>query len=72
MASHGVQEVVKFYKSWDRNGALSNFSPHAISVPGTDGGVQRWPSVEHYYQAHKFVGSPQPEAAALAQVLQPY
>ena len=64
-----MQEVVKFYKSWDRNGALSNFSPHTISVPGADGGVQQWPSVEHYYQAHKFVGSPQPEAAALVQVL---
>jgi diaminohydroxyphosphoribosylaminopyrimidine deaminase/5-amino-6-(5-phosphoribosylamino)uracil reductase len=24
---------VRFYKSWDRNGALSNFSPHAIAMP---------------------------------------
>lgn len=64
-----VQEAVRFYKSWDRHGALSNFSPHPIDMAGPDGGTtQRWASVEHFYQAHKFVGSPHPEAAALVQV----
>lgn len=59
---------MKFYKSWDLHGALSNFSPHPIAMPGPDGRSQRWASVEHYYQAHKFIGSPHSEAPALVQV----
>lgn len=67
-----MQEAVKFYKSWDRHGALSNFSPHPIAVPGgASGESQRWASVEHFYQAHKFVGGSDPAAAELIQVLTP-
>lgn len=51
---------IEFYKSWDEWGALSNFSPHPISMPRCFGHCQKpctlcqWPSVEHYYQAQKF------------------
>jgi ribA/ribD-fused uncharacterized protein len=30
--------VVSFYKAWDEWGALGNFSPHPITVPGSDAG----------------------------------
>lgn len=64
----GAEGVVEFYKAWDRWGALSNFSPHAIDMPRGQGGLEggsdskstpqalpcRWASVEHYYQAQKF------------------
>ncbi|GAB2287143.1 hypothetical protein Dimus_021529 [Dionaea muscipula] len=48
--------IIFFYKAWDPYGAFSNFSPHAIQVPDESGSYITWPSVEHYYQAHKFVG----------------
>ena len=59
-------QVVEFYKAWDRNGALSNFSPHAVDLPAGPvsaagalprGAVRAWPSVEHFYQAQKFAGA---------------
>lgn len=54
-------QVVEFYKAWDRYGALSNFSPHAIRMPPGPYGWRLppppqdpswllWPTVEHYYQ----------------------
>lgn len=49
-------QVIYFYKPWDPYGALSNFSPHPISLPDETGAVISWNSVEHYYQAQKFVG----------------
>jgi ribA/ribD-fused uncharacterized protein len=63
--------TIYFYKVWEPYGCFSNFSPHPIEMQGTV-----WPTVEHYYQAQKFVGSrdevvipliyaaPTPEAAA--------
>lgn len=63
--------TIYFYKVWQPYGCFSNFSPHGIQIRGT-----YWPTVEHYYQAQKFVGSvdaviipvihaaPTPEAAA--------
>lgn len=57
---------IRFYKSWDANGALSNFSPHSIEMPNNWGedldetGEKSksektcWPTVEHFYQAQKF------------------
>ncbi|BAY26076.1 hypothetical protein NIES2100_58870 [Calothrix sp. NIES-2100] len=44
--------TIYFYKVWQPYGCFSNFSPHGIKIQGT-----YWPTVEHYYQAQKFVGS---------------
>lgn len=58
-------QVVEFYKAWDRYGALSNFSAHAVRLPGgpvsASGALPRgperaWRSVEHFYQAQKLAG----------------
>ncbi|MCA1789182.1 MAG: NADAR family protein, partial [Thioalkalivibrio sp.] len=43
-------------------GVLSNFSRHAIFVSG-----RVWPTVEHFYQAQKFVGTPYEEAIRCCQ-----
>lgn len=63
--------TIYFYKADGPYGCFSNFSPHSICVNG-----QEWRTVEHYYQAQKFVGSaderliamiravPTPQAAA--------
>lgn len=48
---------IRFYHSDQRWGALSNFSPHALFLEG-----RIWPTVEHYYQAKKFTGTPHEEA----------
>jgi N-glycosidase YbiA len=45
--------TIYFYKVCQPYGCFSNFSPHAIEIEGT-----YWPTVEHYYQGQKFVGSP--------------
>lgn len=44
--------TIYFYKVNDPYGCFSNFSPHGIRLQGTN-----WPTVEHYYQAQKFVGT---------------
>ena len=63
--------AMRFYKSWDVNGALSNFSPHPIDAPlvwvgredDTDAkNLVEWPTVEHFYQAQKFGGVDDPAA----------
>eukprot|EP00250_Pteridium_aquilinum_P010101 c19156_g1_i1 orf=324-2096(-) len=54
--------VISFYKAWDAMGALSNFSPHAITVSNSEGEEVQWTSVEHYYQAQKFKGVENPLA----------
>ncbi|XP_017624149.1 riboflavin biosynthesis protein PYRR, chloroplastic isoform X1 [Gossypium arboreum] len=48
--------IIFFYKTWDLYGAFSNFSPHTIQMPDEDGNYVTWFSVEHYYQANKFIG----------------
>ncbi len=45
--------VIYFYKVWEPYGCFSNFSPHGINIQGI-----YWDTVEHYYQAQKYVGSP--------------
>ncbi|TAF05944.1 MAG: NADAR family protein [Nostocales cyanobacterium] len=44
--------TIYFYKVWQPYGCFSNFSLHPIEMDGVC-----WPTVEHYYQAQKFVGS---------------
>ncbi|MDJ0737236.1 MAG: NADAR domain-containing protein [Nostocaceae cyanobacterium] len=44
--------TIYFYKAWQPYGCFSNFSAHGIRMEGTD-----WSTVEHYYQAQKFVGT---------------
>lgn len=45
--------TILFYHVDAPYGCFSNFSPHPIRCLG-----QGWRTVEHYYQAQKFVGSP--------------
>ncbi|XP_031375769.1 riboflavin biosynthesis protein PYRR, chloroplastic-like isoform X2 [Punica granatum] len=54
--------IIFFYKTWDPYGAFSNFSPHPIRMPNGTGDYVSWSSVEHYYQAHKYVGVDNPQA----------
>jgi N-glycosidase YbiA len=42
--------TIYFYKVDESYGCFSNFSPHPIQLDGLD-----WQTVEHYYQAQKFV-----------------
>ncbi len=43
---------IYFYKVDAPYGCFSNFSPHAIELVGV-----KWATVEHYYQARKFLGT---------------
>jgi len=49
------RDTVSFFKAWDRNGILSNFSPHPIEIDG-----QSYPTVEHWYQSQKLAFAPAP------------
>jgi N-glycosidase YbiA len=44
--------TIYFYKVWQPYGCFSNFSPHGIIMQDIF-----WSTVEHYYQAQKFVGT---------------
>ena len=44
-----ASDEIRFYKSWDTNSALSNFSAHAVDIDG-----ENWLTSESYYQAQKF------------------
>jgi len=44
--------TIYFYKVCQPYGCFSNFSPHGIEMEGI-----YWPTVEHYYQGQKFVGT---------------
>lgn len=44
--------TIYFYKVDQPYGCFSNFSPHPINCAG-----KLWLTVEHYYQAHKFLHS---------------
>lgn len=44
--------TIYFYKLNEPYGCFSNFSPHCIEIEGSF-----WSTVEHYYQAQKFVGT---------------
>ncbi len=45
--------TIYFYKVWQPYGCFSNFSVHSIEMDHI-----YWSTVEHYYQAQKFRGSP--------------
>lgn len=47
--------IIFFYKTWDPYGSFSNFSPHPFQMLDENGDYCTWSSVEHYYQAQKFV-----------------
>ncbi len=40
--------TIHFYSVGDAYGEFSNFAPYSIAIDG-----QRWPTVEHYFQAQK-------------------
>jgi ribA/ribD-fused uncharacterized protein len=48
--------TIRFYHSDQPWGELSNFSRHAIFLH-----ERIWPTVEHFYQAQKFIGTPHKE-----------
>jgi N-glycosidase YbiA len=51
---------IYFYKVDAPYGCFSNFSPHSIIVPTSFSSelcCTKWATVEHYYQAHKFLGT---------------
>ena len=53
---------IEFYRERDAPyGCFSNFSKHGFTLNG-----QHWPTVEHYFQAQKFPGTPSEEAIRLA------
>jgi N-glycosidase YbiA len=45
--------TIFFYRVCEPYGCFSNFSPHSIQLGG-----EIWSTSEHYYQAQKFVGTP--------------
>ena len=51
-----VSDVINFYSVSEGYGCFSNFSPHPIRLGG-----ETWPTSEHYFQAMKFVGTPDEE-----------
>ncbi|MCL4143307.1 UNVERIFIED_CONTAM: hypothetical protein GTU68_065810 [Idotea baltica] len=44
--------MIAFYVASDEHGYLCNFSAHGFTLDG-----DYWPTVEHYFQAQKFVGT---------------
>jgi N-glycosidase YbiA len=54
-----MADVINFYRVNDPYGCFSNFSPHPVFI-GT-----MWPTNEHYFQAQKFLGQPEPYMAIL-------
>ena len=51
-----VGKVINFYNASDGHGCFPNFSPHPVKLKG-----KTWPTSEHYFQAQKFVGTPDEE-----------
>jgi N-glycosidase YbiA len=49
--------VIYFYSTHDEYGCFSNFSAHGFELDGL-----WWSTSEHYFQAHKFIDTPQFEA----------
>lgn len=47
------QPTIRFYNLGEAYGEFSNFAPYPIKLKG-----KTWPTVEHYFQAQKFAGTP--------------
>ena len=47
---------IRFYSTRDAYGEFSNFHPSPFTLNG-----KKWPTVEHYFQAQKFTGTPSEE-----------
>ncbi|XP_009778198.1 riboflavin biosynthesis protein PYRR, chloroplastic [Nicotiana sylvestris] len=62
--------IIFFYKTWDPYGGFSNFSLHPFQMPNENGELVTWSSVEHYYQAQKFVGASDPVAKSCMEEIQ--
>jgi N-glycosidase YbiA len=56
--------TIYFYKVDEPYGCFSNFSLHSICING-----QNWLTVEHYYQAQKFVTSDDQSLVAMIQAV---
>jgi ribA/ribD-fused uncharacterized protein len=56
-AASAKSGVIQFYSTRQAFGAFSNFAPYPVEMDGL-----RWPTVEHYFQAQKFAGTPHVEA----------
>ena len=52
--------TIYFYKVNEPYGCFSNFSPHSIALQG-----ENWQTVEHYYQAQKFIGTPDEKSSLI-------
>jgi ribA/ribD-fused uncharacterized protein len=52
---------IYFYRVNELYGEFSNFSKHPFEVDG-----KKWPTSEHYFQAHKFTGTIHEETVRLA------
>ncbi len=52
--------TIYFYKVNEPYGCFSNFSPHGIAIGG-----ENWQTVEHYYQAQKFIGTPDEKSSLI-------
>ena len=53
-----MDDAIRFYAAREDFGGFSNFSPHPIVLKG-----KTWPTSEHYFQARKFVGTPDEDEA---------
>jgi diaminohydroxyphosphoribosylaminopyrimidine deaminase / 5-amino-6-(5-phosphoribosylamino)uracil reductase len=51
--SAGAPRVLEFYKSWDKYGALSNFTPHAVAMPPGPMTYDRLMSFRPHMKAHQ-------------------
>ena len=50
--NNSEDEIVEFYKSNDKYGCFSNFSPYKVEYEN-----EEWQTAEHCYQAHKFTNA---------------
>jgi N-glycosidase YbiA len=59
-------DLIRFHLKTEEYGWLSNFAPYPVTIDAV-----AWPTVEHYYQASKFIHDPDWMEAILA-IRRPY